>query len=418
MKKILFFLDTARLGRQWNTDVRSCALSGTDSVTIETARLCFRAGMDVALVVTSKPSRVAEADIKITTVASFERACAHAGEIGDCYLVFAIGKHDNELSILRAAQHSGAGFIGWAHNSPTFEWLNNASELTNLHAIVSVSNGQSANFSHHPLYKKSVVIPNFVDVEEWSPVEGQSEERSVTFVGALCHSKGFHYLAQVWPGIYHDHPDWRLIVCGSAGLYSDKSALGPFGLAEVEYERLILGPFGGNLAAAENMGVRFLGSVPREQLKGQIGRSSVVVVNPRWNGSVETFCMSAAESMSMQRPVLGGKGGALPEVVGNSSGGLLSASEDELATNLQMLIDDSDLRRRLGKNGRERIMHRYSGDLSLAQWRRLANGEKVARYPYKDRSAFPATYWLRRVLRNTVPLRVLELIRSVRHRVS
>lgn len=55
MKKLLFFLDARRLGRPWGTAFMDNALSGTDGVTIETAKACHEARIDVALLVTAAP---------------------------------------------------------------------------------------------------------------------------------------------------------------------------------------------------------------------------------------------------------------------------------------------------------------------------------------------------------------------------
>jgi glycosyltransferase involved in cell wall biosynthesis len=418
MEKLLFFLDTKRLGRPWNTDVRANALSGTDSVTIQTAKECFRAGLDVSLLVTAPPAEYFQKDLDIKTVRSFSHACSVARSFGRSFMVFPVSHDLAQLSEIRNEADSDVRFIAWGHNSPTLEWLNKARSVGNLHSIVMVSNGQAAYTAHHPLYKKCVVIPNFVNSDEWMEEDQAKGDNVVTYIGALCPSKGFHLLARVWPSLRAEFTSWRLVVCGSARLYGSSTQMGPNGLSDTNYEREILAPLGGSLAAASDLGVTFSGSIARAQLKAQIARSAIVAVNPTWRGSVETFCMSAVEAMCMAKPLVGGRGGALPEVIGDKIGGLLSASEAELRNNLRRLMSDARLRNTLGRGGRDRAIARYSSASTVARWESIVSAIPIGRYPYADEAAFPNTYWLRRMIAGLVPVELLDQVRSVKRRVS
>jgi glycosyltransferase involved in cell wall biosynthesis len=62
-------------------------------------------------------------------------------------------------------------------------------------------------------------------------------------------------------------------------------------------------------------------------------------------------------------------GGALPEVVGTDGvTGLLVAPDDpgELATAIARLLDDAELRHRLGAAGRERVLGRFTWQVTAA----------------------------------------------------
>ena len=62
-------------------------------------------------------------------------------------------------------------------------------------------------------------------------------------------------------------------------------------------------------------------------------------------------------------------GGALPEVVGtDGETGLLVPPDDPgaLAAAIGRLLDDADLRRRLGAAGRERVLGRYTWPVTAA----------------------------------------------------
>lgn len=89
----------------------------------------------------------------------------------------------------------------------------------------------------------------------------------------------------------------------------------------------------------------------------------------------EGFSLPAIEAMACGVPLVATSGGALPEVVGrDDSAGVLVAPGDpeELAAALARLLDDAELRARLGLAGRARVMERFT-------WRRCAE-ETVVHY--------------------------------------
>jgi len=89
----------------------------------------------------------------------------------------------------------------------------------------------------------------------------------------------------------------------------------------------------------------------------------------------EGFSLPAIEAMACAVPLVATTGGALPEVVGPDGGaGLLVPPGDPgaLAAGLGRVLDDPELRRRLGAVGRARVLGRFT-------WRRCAE-ETVAHY--------------------------------------
>jgi glycosyltransferase involved in cell wall biosynthesis len=84
----------------------------------------------------------------------------------------------------------------------------------------------------------------------------------------------------------------------------------------------------------------------------------------------EGFCLPAVEEMACGLPLVATQVGALPEIVGSDeSAGLLVPPGDAeaLATALGRLLDDPELRRRLGAAGRRRVQERFT-------WRAAAAG--------------------------------------------
>ncbi len=79
----------------------------------------------------------------------------------------------------------------------------------------------------------------------------------------------------------------------------------------------------------------------------------------------ETFGLAAAEAMAHGIPVIASRLGALPELVDDGRTGLLfePGNDEELATHMQRLWDDADLRRRMGEAARAKAIDEYGADI-------------------------------------------------------
>ena len=105
--------------------------------------------------------------------------------------------------------------------------------------------------------------------------------------------------------------------------------------------------------------VTTISGVSDEQLARLYGEAEVAIVPSLYEG----FSLPAIEAMSCGVAVVATSGGALPEVVGVSGKtGLLVEpnSPDALVAAIGRLLDDRDLRERLGAAGRERVIERFT----------------------------------------------------------
>ncbi|MGA2969484.1 MAG: glycosyltransferase family 4 protein [Acidimicrobiales bacterium] len=105
--------------------------------------------------------------------------------------------------------------------------------------------------------------------------------------------------------------------------------------------------------------VTTISGVSDEQLARLYGEAEVAIVPSLYEG----FSLPAIEAMSCGVPVVATTGGALPEVVGVSGEtGLLVEpnSPDALVDAIRRLLDDPALRQRLGGAGRERVIERFT----------------------------------------------------------
>ena len=105
--------------------------------------------------------------------------------------------------------------------------------------------------------------------------------------------------------------------------------------------------------------VRCVTGISDDELARNYGHAQVAVVPSLYEG----FSLPAIEAMACGVPVVATTGGALPEVVGtDGETGLLVPPNDPgaLAGAIGRLLDDPDLRARLGDAGRQRVLGRFT----------------------------------------------------------
>lgn len=76
----------------------------------------------------------------------------------------------------------------------------------------------------------------------------------------------------------------------------------------------------------------------------------------------ESFGVAVLESSACEKPVIVSNVGGLPEIVEHNVSGFVVESENEFKTagRIEELVLDADLRKKLGVNGRERVINFYS----------------------------------------------------------
>jgi glycosyltransferase involved in cell wall biosynthesis len=111
--------------------------------------------------------------------------------------------------------------------------------------------------------------------------------------------------------------------------------------------------------------VHCVSGISDDELARLYGQAEVAVVPSLYEG----FSLPAIEAMSCGVAVVATTGGALPEVVGNDGEtGLLVPPDDPgaLAGAIGRLLDDPGLRQRLGSAGRERVVRRFTWQVTAA----------------------------------------------------
>ena len=112
--------------------------------------------------------------------------------------------------------------------------------------------------------------------------------------------------------------------------------------------------------------VKFVSGVPQERIVELYAEAQVAVVPSLYEG----FSLPAIEAMACGVPLVATTGGALPEVVGPDGEAALTVPTNDpsaLAIAIGRMLDDPELRARIGEAGRNRVLDRFT-------WRRSAEG--------------------------------------------
>jgi glycosyltransferase involved in cell wall biosynthesis len=161
------------------------------------------------------------------------------------------------------------------------------------------------------------VIPCGVDLP--GEVGTEADPPEVLYAGRLSEEKGVLELVEATRGM-------KLVVAGD-------------------------GPLRGRVPAAR-------GFVPNDELQALYARAAVVACPSRREG----FGVACLEAMSHGRPVVATDVGGLRDLVVDGETGLVVPTRDPAALRaaLERLLDDPELRRRLGAAGRQRAQERFS----------------------------------------------------------
>ncbi|SDT34704.1 glycosyltransferase family 4 protein [Actinoplanes derwentensis] len=167
--------------------------------------------------------------------------------------------------------------------------------------------------------------------------------------------------------------------------------------AERDVELVVVGTARPDGPAAQAIGrlglgesVRFVSGITDEELADLFRSATVAAVPSRYEG----FSLPAVEAMACGIPLVVTTAGALPEVAGPDGLASLHVPPGDagaLAAAIGRLLDDGDLRRRLGAEGRKRVVEHFTWRrtaIRTAEWYSEAIAAKIqARESAKPRAA-------------------------------
>jgi glycosyltransferase involved in cell wall biosynthesis len=193
------------------------------------------------------------------------------------------------------------------------------------------------------------VIPNPIDSELLAAAAENTlntttgAPRLILYTGRLAPVKGTATLIEAARAVIAEFPDLKFVMAGPWQMPMSPESLGVTGRS-----------------LDENAPLVWLDHVPWSQL-AEWYRRALVFVMPSY---FETFGISCLEAMAFGVPVVATRAGALPEVVVEDVTGLLVPPREPapLALALIRLVRDGELRRKMGKAGKERVLSNFTVD--------------------------------------------------------
>ena len=208
--------------------------------------------------------------------------------------------------------------------------------------------------------QKIVKIPMGVDSKKFNPdVDPKKIEKKynlenkkvILTVGRLVERKGQDKVIKAMPKILEKVPNAVYLIIGEGEYKPKLKEL----IEELNLEKQVI----------------FTGYVPNQKLPVYYNACDIFIMPSREipeEGDAEGFGIVYLEANACGKPVIGGKSGGIPDAIIDGKTGLLvdPHSEKEIAQAVIKLLIDEEYRKKLGKNGLERVRRELT-------WNRTAN---------------------------------------------
>lgn len=198
------------------------------------------------------------------------------------------------------------------------------------------------------------VIPFGVDCETFSPeLRDPSPGRDSVTIGFIKHLEsryGPEQLIRAFAILAKKHRGAQLVMIGEGSMRQ--------ALEELTQE----------LGVADR--VTLAGRIPHQEVPSALAGLDIYVMPSMFK---ESFGVSALEASAMELPVVASSTGGVPEVVVHGETGLLvpPGDVDAMAAAIGQLIEDRDMRERMGRQGRKWVLSRYKWEDSVSAMEKL-----------------------------------------------
>ncbi len=213
-------------------------------------------------------------------------------------------------------------------------------------AIIISSRHMADNLGLDNWESKVRLIPYGINPEEFSGIAGGNTNGKITLLhsGRIVGKKGVPDLIKVFNNLTTSYSNLELNLIGDG--------------EEMEKSRKLVGEFG-----LEDQ-VHFYGAVSHDEVKRQMEKADIFVLNSRVaeDGDMEGTPVTMLEAMCMGRAVVSTRHAGIPYVIEHGKNGLLAdeKSNEQLQKNIEVLINNPQLRSELGKQARNTIQASYS----------------------------------------------------------
>ena len=215
--------------------------------------------------------------------------------------------------------------------------------------IIIVSRHMIENLELEPWLDKVHVIPCSVDPDKFT-VRGNykpSDTIKIVHSGRVVSTKGVPDLVKVFSELAEGYDNIELHIAGDGN--------------ELEKAKKLANELG------HNDKITFHGRVSHEKVKELLNEADIFVLNSRTDekGDMEGTPVSILEAMCLEKPVVSTIHAGIPDVIQHSQNGLLAHeyANDELKACIEKLIQNPELRDRLGDEAKATIDKYYTNSV-------------------------------------------------------
>ncbi len=256
--------------------------------------------------------------------------------------VFVLDEHNIEYDILKRTAGGAGGKFRLVYNS--LNWRKLAFEeraaWRRFHGVSLTSRRDEALLNREAPSVRTAVVPNGVDIEEFSMTSGPGESEVLLYFGAINYYPNqeavIYFIDQVLPKIRQRRPQVKFRILGPGAPDS--------------------------VLARQGNGVEVLGMV--DDVGPHIERATAVVVPLRIGGGTR---LKIVEAMAKGKPIISTRLGAEGIDVVHEESALLADEPDDFAAQVERVLADPELAARLGACARRLAEERYS-------WRSIVLG--------------------------------------------
>jgi FkbM family methyltransferase len=258
-------------------------------------------------------------------------------------------------------------FIIWAHNTPESEILSKLAIAENVRRFVPVGHYQKRAIQSAEIRKKTTAIHNGFHFKAYQGT-AEKDPNLVVYTGSIIPVKGFGLLAKAWPKVIQQCPNAKLVVIGSGQLYNRNAKLGPWRIADADFENSAIIPYLSDENGKLISSVIFKGVMGAEKIP-LLKQAICGVVNPTGKG--ENCPGSAIEFLAAGTAVVSAASEGILDVVDDGITGILGHGVDELAVNITLMLKETEYAVKLGNSGPDIIQTRFNYDKICDEWMTL-----------------------------------------------
>jgi glycosyltransferase involved in cell wall biosynthesis len=213
--------------------------------------------------------------------------------------------------------------------------------------FISVSHQMTNDFLSLGINRDKIAyVPNGVDTQLFKP-HGEKDDDLLLFVGRIAPVKGLHVLLKSLH--YLDKPI-RLVIIG--------------GMSELpKYYSYIMEAIKREKRKGKH-DIIYLGARDQADIIKWYQKASILAFP---STEYEALGIVNVESLACETPVVATSVGGVPEVVKDGENGMLIEPNDpiSLADKIQYLLDNEEIRKRFGREGRKQVIKDYSLEVAV-----------------------------------------------------